>query len=293
LADEYGWSSSVPNLSGKLKRGSLRYGEAVELADVLGYDIVWQKRSEIRSSTKIHGYIRVSTREQNEDRQVIALREVGVPERNVYIDKQSGKDFERPQYKKLLRKMKKDDLLYIKSIDRLGRNYAEILEQWRILTKEKGIDIVVLDMPLLDTRRGKDLMGTFLSDIVLQVLSFVAENERTNIRQRQAEGIAAAKAKGMYGLGGRPNRCPRIFIQCLPALENGRNHRDGSSKGMWDASCHLPLPGRDLRKSQVVVKGVFLQECVPFCKENMTNFYFAVLCGFSLNRYRKICCSMI
>jgi len=142
---------------------------------------------------KIYGYIRVSTREQNEDRQVIALREVGVPERNVYIDKQSGKDFERPQYKKLLRKMKKDDLLYIKSIDRLGRNYAEILEQWRFLTKEKGIDIVVLDMPLLDTRRGKDLLGTFLSDIVLQVLSFVAENERTNIRQRQAEGIAAAE----------------------------------------------------------------------------------------------------
>lgn len=131
---------------------------------------------------KIYGYIRVSTREQNEDRQVIALREVGVPERNVYIDKQSGKDFERPQYKKLLRKMKKDDLLYIKSIDRLGRNYTEILEQWRFLTKEKGIDIVVLDMPLLDTRRGKDLLGTFLSDIVLQVLSFVAENERTNIR---------------------------------------------------------------------------------------------------------------
>ena len=124
---------------------------------------------------------------------MIALREVGVAEKNIYMDKQSGKDFNRPQYKKLLRKMKKDDLLYIKSIDRLGRNYAEILEQWRILTKDKDIDIVVLDMPLLDTRRGKDLMGTFLSDIVLQVLSFVAENERTNIRQRQAEGIAAAK----------------------------------------------------------------------------------------------------
>lgn len=132
---------------------------------------------------KIYGYIRVSTREQNEDRQVIVLREVGVPERNVYIDKQSGKDFKRPQYKKLLRKMEKDNLLYIKSIDRLGRNYAEILEQRRFLIKEKGIDIVVLDMPLLDTRRDKDLLGTFLSDIVLQVLSFVAENERTNIRQ--------------------------------------------------------------------------------------------------------------
>ena len=133
----------------------------------------------------IYGYVRVSTREQNEDRQLIALREVGVSDKNIFMDKQSGKDFERPQYKKLLRKMKKDDLLYIKSIDRLGRNYEEILQQWRIITKDKGVDIVVLDMPLLDTRRGKDLMGTFLSDIVLQVLSFVAENERTNIRQRQ------------------------------------------------------------------------------------------------------------
>lgn len=127
----------------------------------------------------IYGYIRVSTREQNEDRQLIALREMAVPEANLFIDKQSGKDFDRPQYQKLLRKLKKDDLLYIKSIDRLGRDYEEILKQWRILTKETGIDIVVLDMPLLDTRRGKDLMGTFLSDIVLQVLSFVAENERT------------------------------------------------------------------------------------------------------------------
>lgn len=145
----------------------------------------------------IYGYIRVSSRDQNEERQLIALKEVGTPEKHIYIDKQSGKDFNRPQYKKLLRKIKKDDLLYIKSIDRLGRNYEEILQQWRVLTKEKGIDIVVLDMPLLDTRRGKDLMGTFLSDIVLQVLSFVAENERTNIRQRQAEGIAAAKAKGV------------------------------------------------------------------------------------------------
>ncbi len=144
-----------------------------------------------------YGYIRVSTRDQNEDRQLIAMREVSVPEKNIFTDKQSGKDFDRPQYKKLLRKMGKDDLLYIKSIDRLGRNYEEILKQWRILTKDKGNDIVVLDMPLLDTRRGKDLMGTFLSDIVLQVLSFVAENERANIRQRQAEGIAAAKARGV------------------------------------------------------------------------------------------------
>ena len=132
----------------------------------------------------VYGYVRVSAKDQNEDRQIIAMREVGVSEKNIYMDKQSGKDFKRKQYKRLVRKMKKDDLLYIKSIERLGRNYEEIIEQWRHLTKEKRIDIIVLDMPLLDTRRGKDLMGTFLSDIVLQVLSFVAENERSNIRQR-------------------------------------------------------------------------------------------------------------
>ena len=140
-----------------------------------------------------YGYVRVSTREQNEERQLIALQKAGVSFRKIYVDKQSGRDFQRPQYQKMLRKLKKEDVLYIKSIDRLGRDYMEILEQWRILTKEKEIDIVVLDMPLLDTRRGKDLIGTFLSDIVLQILSFVAENERANIRQRQAEGIAAAK----------------------------------------------------------------------------------------------------
>ena len=144
-----------------------------------------------------YGYVRVSSREQNEDRQLDALRGLEIEERNIFIDKQSGKDFERPQYKRLVRKVRREDLICIKSIDRLGRNYTEIQEQWRYLTKEKGADIVVLDMPLLDTRRGKDLMGTFLSDIVLQVLSFAAENERTNIRQRQAEGIAAAKARGV------------------------------------------------------------------------------------------------
>ncbi len=145
----------------------------------------------------VYGYIRVSSRDQNEERQRIALRELAVPENHIFMDKQSGKDFERPFYQHMVGLMKKNDLLYIKSIDRLGRNYTEILEQWRILTREKEVDIVVLDMPLLDTRKGKDLMGTFLSDIVLQILSFVAENERTNIRQRQAEGIAAAKAKGV------------------------------------------------------------------------------------------------
>ena len=160
----------------------------------------------------LYGYIRVSTRDQNEDRQLIALRELHIPEKNIFIDKQSGKDFNRPQYKRLVRKLKKDDLLYIKSIDRLGRNYAEILEQWRLLTQTKSIDIVVLDMPLLDTRRGKDLMGTFLSDIVLQVLSFVAENERTNIRQRQAEGIAAAKARGVK-FGRPPRPLPANFYE--------------------------------------------------------------------------------
>lgn len=152
----------------------------------------------------IYGYIRVSTIDQNEDRQLIAMQGLSIPEKNVFVEKQSGKNFQRPQYKRMVRKLRPDDLLYIKSIDRLGRNYEEILEQWRILTKEKQIDIVVLDMPLLDTRRGKDLMGTFLSDIVLQVLSFVAENERTNIRQRQKEGIAAAKGRGVRF--GRPPR---------------------------------------------------------------------------------------
>ena len=160
----------------------------------------------------VYGYIRVSSKDQKEDRQQIALKEVGVELRNIYIDKQSGKDFERPQYRKMVRKLKKDDLLYIKSIDRLGRNYEEILQQWRILTKEKGVDIVVLDKPLLDTRRGKDLMGTFLSDIVLQVLSFVAENERTNIKQRQAEGIAAAKAQGIK-FGRPPLPLPDNFYE--------------------------------------------------------------------------------
>lgn len=183
----------------------------------------------------IYGYIRVSTREQNEDRQVIALHEVGVPEKNIYMDKQSGKDFNRLQYKKLLRKMKKDDLLYIKSIDRLGRNYNEIQEQWRILTKEKAVDIVVLDMPLLDTRRGKDLMGTFLSDIVLQVLSFVAENERINIRQRQAEGIAAAKARGVR-FGRVPKPLPPNFRTVYQRWKHGEITGTAAAK-----ECGMPL----------------------------------------------------
>lgn len=144
-----------------------------------------------------YGYVRVSTKEQNEDRQLIAMEENEVFSNNIYVDKQSGKDFDRPMYRKLVKRMRKDDILYIKSIDRLGRNYEEIIEQWRMLTKEKKIDIVVIDMPLLDTRRGKDLMGTFLSDIVLALLSYVADNERCNIRQRQHEGIVAARIRGV------------------------------------------------------------------------------------------------
>ena len=167
-----------------------------------------------------YGYVRVSTKEQNEDRQLIALREMAVPEQNIFVDKQSGKDFNRPQYRRLVKKLKPDDLLCIKSIDRLGRNYGEILDQWRILTREKGIDIVVLDMPLLDTRRGKDLMGMFLSDIVLQVLSFVAENERTNIRARQAEGIAAAKARGVR-FGRPPRPLPKNFHSAYRQWKSG------------------------------------------------------------------------
>ena len=182
-----------------------------------------------------YGYIRVSTREQNEGRQLIALHEAGVPKKNIYMDKQSGKDFERPQYRRLLRKLKKDDLLYVRSIDRLGRNYEEILEQWRIITKEKDVDIVVLDMPLLDTRRGKDLMGTFLADIVLQVLSFVAENERTNIRQRQAEGIAAAKGKGIR-FGRPPRPLPENYHDAY------RRWKAGKITGTAAAQkCGLPL----------------------------------------------------
>ena len=182
-----------------------------------------------------YGYARVSTKEQNEQRQIIALEEFGLNLRQIFIDKQSGKDFNRPQYKKLLRKMKKDDLLYIKSIDRLGRNYAEILEQWRMLTKDKGIDIVVLDMPLLDTRRGKDLMGTFLSDIVLQVLSFVSENERTNIRQRQAEGIAAAKAKGIR-FGRVPKPLPDGFHDAYQRWKRGEITGTAAAR-----DCGMPL----------------------------------------------------
>ena len=146
---------------------------------------------------EIYGYIRVSSYDQNEDRQMIAMQKARIPRKNIYLDKQSGKDFERPMYRKLIRKLKYEDVVYIKSIDRLGRNYNEVIEQWQYLTRVKKVDIVVIEMPLLDTRRGRDLMGTFLSDVVLQVLSFVAENERESIRNRQKEGIEAAKERGV------------------------------------------------------------------------------------------------
>ena len=184
----------------------------------------------------------MSTREQNEDRQLIALQGMNIPARNLFMDKQSGKDFARPQYRRLVRKLRPGDLLYVKSIDRLGRNYEEIQNQWRVLTKEKGIDIVVLDMPLLDTRRGKDLVGTFLSDIVLQVLSFVAENERTNIRQRQAEGIAAAKKRGVRF--GRPYvKPPDDFPKIIEAWESGRlSFQDALKKsGLAEATFYRRL----------------------------------------------------
>lgn len=148
--------------------------------------------------SQTYGYVRVSTKEQNENRQLIAMQNFGVKQSNIYMDKLSGKDFERPKYKRLMKKIKPGDTLVIKSIDRLGRNYEEILEQWRIITKEKQVGIVVLDMPLLDTRHKNDLTGTLIADIVLQLLSYVAETERINIRQRQAEGIAAAKARGVH-----------------------------------------------------------------------------------------------
>ncbi len=167
-----------------------------------------------------YGYARVSTKEQNEQRQLIALREFGIGDKQIYVDKQSGKDFERTQYKRLVRKLKSGDTLAIKSIDRLGRNYDEILEQWRMLTKEKSVAIVVLDMPLLDTRQNRDLTGTLIADIVLQLLSYVAQTEREFIRQRQAEGIAAAKARGVQ-FGRKPKERPPMFEELKKRWQDG------------------------------------------------------------------------
>lgn len=172
------------------------------------------------SEKRIYGYVRVSSRDQNEDRQMLAMQDMGVVEKNIYLDKQSGKDFDRPMYKKMVKRFRENDTLYIKSIDRLGRNYEEILEQWRVLTKEKRIDIVVIDMPLLDTRREKNLLGTFIADLVLQILSYVSENERVITRQRQKEGIETAKKKGVQF--GRPAKeYPDNWDELVTQFENG------------------------------------------------------------------------
>lgn len=182
----------------------------------------------------VYGYVRVSTKEQNEDRQMIALAEMDVPRENIYIDKISGKDFNRPQYKKLIKKIKTGDLVYIKSIDRLGRNYDEVMEQWRVITKEKGADLAVIDMPLLDTRREKNLLGTFISDLVLALLSYVAENERGTIRKRQAEGIAAAKERGVR-FGRPPKSLPENFYEVYKRWDAGMLTNEAAAK-----ECGMP-----------------------------------------------------
>ena len=185
--------------------------------------------------SKVYGYIRVSTREQNIERQMISLLDAGVNQKDIYIDKQSGKNFQRPAYKKMMRRVREGDLVIVKSIDRLGRNYQEIMEQWRIITKEKKADICIQDMPLLDTTKTKDLLGTFISDVVLQLLSFVAENERTNIRSRQAEGIAAAKARGVR-FGRPPKPLPENYHSAYQRWKSGTITGTAAAK-----ECGMPL----------------------------------------------------
>ena len=200
---------------------------------------------------EVYGYVRVSSTDQNEDRQMLAMQEAGVPKYNIFMDKQSGKNFERQQYLKLRRKLKAGDLFYVLSIDRLGRNYEEIQNQWRILTKEIGVDICVIDMPLLDTRNGKDLMGTFIADLVLQILSFVADNERTNIRKRQQQGILAAKARGVRF--GRPETpIPDDFGEIIKKWEKGYITADDAIQkcGMSQATFYRRLREYRLSKKQ-------------------------------------------
>lgn len=196
--------------------------------------------------SQIYGYVRVSSIDQNEDRQLRAMNERSVPPENIYIDKQSGKDFQRPQYQNLLRRLRSGDLLYILSIDRLGRNYKEIQNQWQVLTKEKEVDVCVIDMPLLDTRNGKDLMGTFIADLVLQILSFVAQNERENIHKRQAQGIAAAKARGVRF--GRPPRPLPANFHCVY-----QHWKAGAISGIAAArECGMPLSSFRYRAARYV-----------------------------------------
>lgn len=222
----------------------------------------------------VYGYMRVSSKEQNEDRQKIALTEMGVPENNIYMDKQSGKDFERTQYKRLLRKLNENSVLYIKSIDRLGRNYGELNEQWRIITKEKKSDIVVIDMPLLDTRREKNLLGTFISDVVLALLSYVAENERTNIKQRQAEGIAAAKARGVK-FGRPPLPIPENFYQMHKDWRAGKITIEEAAKAcnmcpktFYSKAVNVDMAREELAKPQPKVSR--LRNCIALIAPMMT-----------------------
>ena len=200
---------------------------------------------------KSYGYIRVSSTDQNEDRQRLAMRARKIPPDNIFTDKQSGKDFQRPQYRRMVKKLRPGDLLYILSIDRLGRNYREIQEQWRVLTKERGVDVCVIDMPLLDTRTAKDLMGTFIADLVLQILSFVAENERANIKKRQEQGIAAAKARGVRF--GRPEKpVPGDFPEIVRKWERQELDIGGVLKlcGMSDATFYRRL--KEFREENLV-----------------------------------------
>ena len=204
------------------------------------------------TTNKTYGYARVSTREQHEDRQVLALVECGIAEKDIFVDKQSGKNFDRPLYRKLIKKLKPCDTIFVKSIDRLGRNYEEIIEQWRVITKETGASIVVIDMPLLDTRqKGKDLISVFISDLVLQILSYVAETERDFIRQRQKEGIAIAKAKGVR-FGRAPKEKPDIFPELCEAWKRKKISARAAGKklgvthrtfGLWAVEYFTPTNG--------------------------------------------------
>lgn len=200
---------------------------------------------------KVYGYVRVSSLDQNEERQLIEMERVKVPKENLYVDKQSGKDFTRPQYNKMTNRLSEGDLLYIQSIDRLGRNYEEIQVQWRYLTKDLGVDICVINMPLLDTRNGRDLMGTFIADLVLQIFSFVAQSERENIKKRQEQGIAAAKKRGVRF--GRPEvPIPENFSQLVRQWENGKLSLDEvkDKTGMSRATFYRRLREYNISHSQ-------------------------------------------
>ena len=200
----------------------------------------------------IYGYVRVSTQDQNEHRQLIAMQELAEEQMVIFVDKQSGKDFERPKYREMVSRLKKGDLLYVASIDRLGRNYEEIQQQWRILTKDIGIEISVLDMPLLDTRKGKDLMGTFIADLTLQILSFVAQTERDHIKKRQAEGIAAAKARGVQ-FGRPPRNPPAEFHRQLKDYRAGKITR------------------RELQEQYQICEATFFNWCKKLRKNDHAN----------------------